>query len=467
MIYSIEEYKKEKEQILINNFMQSQDRRQLLDLKAYAKGNNPFISARTKKIYNEEAGGLINNPYAPNYKSKYNFYDQIISQKNNALCAEVPLIDDIEDKTRKLMGFATKKAGYIASMQGYSFTFVGVNNQFVVFDTENVLAFADESGKLKVLLRFWQSTIENRTVTYYERYNEKGMQRFKYGAGIKGVVSVTDLIPYKVNVLRSAVNTEYLTEEIGELPIIVCKNNDNLEPDMTPAIKSKIDLIDLIESDLYNNIQEFSDIWLSVSADVDIETAAKIKDSIRKSKTMVANDGTLDIKTIQIPHEARMTAINLLKQDLVEDAGIIDFKEIKGNATATEINARIFKLTQKVSDYEWYMDIYLTAVVAIWQVLNNKRFDINITFQKLFIKNNLEIVNIANSIADRVSKRAYLKLLQQANVIDDVDAEIEEQQTEALDKFELTDIESGVDYGGQGQGTQTDGYTANPVTETE
>lgn len=466
MIYSIEEYRQDKEQVLINNFMQSKDRQELLDLKSYAKGNNPFISKRKKQIYSEEVGGLVENPYAPNYKSKYNFYSQILSQKNNALCSEVPLIDGLDDKTRKLMGFATKKAGYIASMQGYSFTFVGVNNQFVVFDTENVLAFADENGKLKVLLRFWQSTIDNRTITYYERYNEQGMQRFKYGAGIKGIEQVTDLIPYKVNVLKSAVNTEYLTEEIGELPIIVCKNNENLEPDMTPAIKSKIDLIDLIESDLYNNIQEFSDIWLSVSADVDIETAAKIKDSLRKSKTMVANNGTLDINTVQIPHEARMTAINLLKQDLVEDAGIIDFKEIKGNATATEINARTFKLTQKVSDYEWYMDIYLTAVVAIWQVLNNKRFDINITFQKLFIKNNIEIVNIANSIADRVSKRAYLKLLQQANVIDDVDAEIEEQQTEALDKFELSDVESGVDYG-NGQGTQANGYDANPVDETE
>ena len=459
MIYSIEEYDVQKEQKLINDFLDSKDRKRLIELKEYARGNNPFIANRVKKIYDSDIGNTIENVFTPNYKSKYGFYGQMLNQKVNALTGESPLINDVDEQVRKQLGFATKKASYIASMQGYSFTFVGAENQFMVFDTENVLAFADEKGNLKVVLRIWQSTIKNATRTYYERYNEKGMQTFKYGAGVSKT-EVTPLIPYKVKIRQSQISTEYEAEDIQTLPIIICKNNEEMLPDLTPAIKSKIDLIDLIESDLYNNIQEFSDVWLSVSADVDIDTAERIRKAVRKTKTVVAKDGELDVKTIQIPYEARQTAINILKQELIEDSCIIDFKEIKGNATATEINARTYRLVQKVSDFEWYVDEWLTQVVRVWQLYNSLSFEINITFQKLFIKNNLETVNIANSVADRISQRSYLKLLQQANVIENVDDEIAELEKESISKFSLGEID--------GQGTQTDGqgFTSNEPTDT-
>lgn len=459
MIYSIEEYDVQKEQKLINDFLDSKDRRKLCELKEYARGNNPFIAGRVKKVYDEETGTSIENSFTPNYKSKYGFYGQMISQKVNALTSESPLIEGIDEQVRKQLGFATKKASYIASMQGYSFTFVGAENQFIVFDTENVLAFADNLGNLKVVLRIWQSTINNRTVTYYERYNEKGLQTFQYGAGINRT-EVTPLIPYKVKIRQSQISTEYIPEDIQVLPIIICKNNEQMTPDLTPAIRSKIDLIDLIESDLYNNIQEFSDIWLSVSADVTIDEAKKIRNAVRKTKTVVAKDGELDVKTIQIPYEARQAGLNILKQDLIEDSGIIDFKEIKGNATATEINARTYRLVQKVSDFEWYVDEYLTAVVKVWELYNNLNFEPVITFQKLFIKNNLETVNIANSVADRISQRSYLRLLQQANVIENVEDELEELEKESISKFSLGEID--------GQGTQTDGqgFASNEQTNT-
>lgn len=458
MIYSIEEYNEANETKLINDFISSKDRKELLRLKQYACGDNPFINDRLKKIYVEDLG-LVENPYVPNYQSKYGFYNQVITQKVNALTSEMPLIENVDDNTRKYMGFATKRASYIASMQGYSFTFVGVQNQFIVFDTENVLAYADEKGNLKVLLRFWQTTIKNKTVTYYERYNDKGMQTFKYSV-LSKKEEVHKLIPYKVKVRKSQISTDYIIDDIDVIPIIILKNNDQMLPDMTPAIRSKIDLIDLIESDLYNNIQEFSDIWLSISADVDIDTAKKIKENIRKTKLMVAKEGELTAQTVQIPYEARQVAINILKQELIEDGGIIDFKEIKGNATATEINARTYKLVQKVSDFEWYVDEYLTSVVKLWQLYVNKNFDVNITFQKLFIKNNLETVNIANSVADRISQKSYLKLLQQANVIDSVEDEILEIEKESLLKFDVGEI--------NGQDTQTNGqeFTSNEQTNT-
>lgn len=448
MIYSILEYDEKNERKLIKDFIDSKDRKNLIELKQYANGENPLITARKKMIVSEfidnsgqEYSALVENVYAPNYKSKYGFYWQVISQKVNALTSEIPMIENIDDNTLKQIGFANRTAAYIASMQGYSLTFVGINNQFVVFDTENVIPYADEKGNLKVVLRFWQSTIKNETITYYERYNEMGVQTFKFGVGVNGVEEVTPLIPYKVKVYKSQISTEYVQDDIEVLPIKVCKNNEKMTPDMTASIKSKIDILDIIESDLYNNIEEFSDVWLTVSADVDIDTANKIRESIRKTKTVVANESEVDIKTVQIPYEARQTAINLLKQELVEDSGIIDFKEIKGNATATEINARLYRLTQKVSDFEWYLDEYLTGVVRIWQLYNNKNFDINITFQKLFIKNNLEAVNIANSVADRISKRSYLKLLQQANVIENVEDELLELEKESISKFEFGEID--------------------------
>jgi hypothetical protein len=61
--------------------------------------------------------------------------------------------------------------------------------------------------------------------------------------------------------------------------------------------------------------------------------------------------------------------------------------------------------------------------------------EFDITFNKYGLNNETEAIQNATMIRGTVSDRTYLKMLQGAGVIDDVDKEIEQMQNESQQKF--------------------------------
>lgn len=76
----------------IEAYQGSIERSQFIDIKNYLNGKNTFINQYKKMIWSDEAGKLVENIYAPNYKSSYNFLSNYASQIVNALYGEVPEI---------------------------------------------------------------------------------------------------------------------------------------------------------------------------------------------------------------------------------------------------------------------------------------------------------------------------------------------------------------------------------------
>lgn len=431
----------------INNWQLSADYKKLKEQMAYFKGKNTFID-NIKRLYckdyiaekpdgtKEQRVAVQENKYVPNYKTYYGFFSDMVSQKVNALLSETPLIDGIDTIKAKYIGMAMKSAGIKASVQGYSLVFEKIDNTYMVFDNENCLIYLDDITKeIRRVVRFWYVKANQKQTLYFEIYDENGIKT--YTQKPQGYELVSDQ-PYKVKIATSRISNNYITEQIT-MPLILFRNNEDMESDLSPKVKSKIDMVDLIESGLCNNIQEFSEIWLTANVgDMSIEEAQAVKQTWAYTKTLLTNqNGSAEIKTLEIPYQARQSTIVALKHELNEDAGTIDFTQIQGNATATEINARTFKLKQRVSDFEWFADEAITKLVQIYQEYNDLTFDIDITFVKLFIKNNLELVNIANSVYGRISNESYLALLKQANVIDDVQEELKKLDEESIYKFDV------------------------------
>lgn len=458
-----QEYPKDIKDIVkaIFNWEASTERMSMWECGEYAEGRNTFINKFKRLIWSDDQKTMVENVYAPNFKTSYGFYENMISQKNNALYGEMPTVDGLDIKQRNNLGFALKSAGKSASTFGYSVVYEKYDGTYEIFDTLNCMLYTDDkTNELVKMIRYWFNEINDDKILYFEIYDTNGITTYQKKETEKEPNIFIPLQPYKKIINSSSLGITETIQKLNRLPIVVYKNNEKNLPDLKLNVKYKIDLIDIIQSGLANNIDEFSDVWMSINVpDATEENVQQVKETARRTKAIIfagSNEkNSVDFKTLEIPYQARQTAVNMLKQELVEDTGVIDFKAIQGTATATEINARTYKLQQKVSDFEWFSDICARELIEIWQDYNNSYFEINVTFNKLFIRNNTEIINNAIALYDKISKRAFLKQLQIAGIIDDVDEELQEQDKESISKFNL----SGDVYG---QSTQPNGQDTEP-----
>ena len=436
----------------IEDYKGSEERSKLLMYKSYFNGENDFIEKFKRMIWSDKQKRVIENVIAPNYKTRYNFFADMVSQKVNTLFAETPSIKDMDSNESKQIGYCLNNAGKEASIEGYSFTYVGLDS-LKPFETENCIAYTDDmSGEIKAFIRFWVRNINGKEITFFELYEEDGFTTYKVDKGIAAVFKEKQ--GYKVKIDTSKLSSISTNIKLSKIPIVLFKNNKEMTSDLKLNIKCKIDMIDFIQSGLINNIDEFSDVWITINVpSATMEQVQEIKENIRRSKATVFagtdEKNSVGFETLQIPYEARAKAIELLKGELIEDAGVIDFKDIKGAATNVQIEARLLKLKQRVSDFEWFADEAATEIVKLWQEYHNEDFDIDITFNKLYIKNNQEIINQALSLHNYISEYSFLNMLKSVGVIDDIEEEIKRLQKEGVNKFQITDNE-GDDYG---QGT--------------
>jgi Phage portal protein, SPP1 Gp6-like. len=83
---------------------------------------------------------------------------------------------------------------------------------------------------------------------------------------------VKPLEPYKYKIKQSALSTDF--EPIkSELPIVEFINNEYRTSDLSGNIRSKIDIIDIVQSGFANNIEDFSDAFWVLKTDWECQTS--------------------------------------------------------------------------------------------------------------------------------------------------------------------------------------------------
>lgn len=393
----------------------------LLDLNNYYKGRNTTINNFKRYYYSDKNKRMVENKFVANNKIGYSFFSDMVNQKVNTLLDEAPNIDNIDDeKFITQLGYALKTAGIKSSICGYSFIFKSFDNKFKVFGAEETISyFDDNTSELKCLVRYWKI----KDIIYYEVYNELGIS-----------LNGEEPTPYKYTIKKSILTEEIISEENGIIPIVMLRNNEDLKSDMTLNIRSKIDSIDLVQSGFANNIEDFSDLfWIikdsnpQLNSDVYEDLIANIS----KGKKIFGEN--IDTKQVNIPTEARTKFVEILKADLFDETGVIDYKAMTGSSlTNVAIKAATIKLQQRVSSFEWFV------YDAIQQLLLLSGYvDTDVRFTKLLIENKQEIVNHAIMVRGTISNRSYLNLLKQANIIDNVDEEIQEMENESNTRVSL------------------------------
>lgn len=451
---------------LILRFKSSQERAGYIQAESYYSGNNwtimnlpdrQYWSDRVLKdrngdvLYGKDnepirANCLVENPFVANNRVAYGIFHDIVAQKVNTLFGENPYINTtfkVDDKYAEQLAYAFKNASIEASICGRSFVYEDGEGNFTVFDTANCIPFFDDyTGALRVLIRFIerQGSFSKKKSMLAEVYTEQGLEIYeRIGAIIKVVSKLT---PYKFSKRSSIIFNEIKSVGLSNLPIIVLYNNERGESDLTPSIRAKIDVIDLVQSGFINNIEDFSDIyWVIKKAPGGGMSEDDYNDffaNINKTKRLFADDATPE--QFSIPHEARSKAIEMLELQIVKESGVIDNEKLSSTAlTTTAIKTATMKLEQRVSDFEWFVNEAITTAVVTWQEYNNKFFEFKIDFTKLLVNNVTETIDNLVKIRSDISQKTALKILQKLRIIDDAEeelAELEKERQSSVSLFE-------------------------------
>ena len=459
---------------LINKFRVSAYRNYFIENKSYYNGENwtimhlpdrTYWSDRIQKdkfgneITNDmgepvRVNALVKNPFVSNNRIAYGIFHDIVAQKVNTLLAEAPSVNitnnedaKLESKFNKNLGYAFNRACVEASICGKSFIYEDNSGNLTVFDTANCIPFYDNTtGILKALIRFIDIYGEfsyNKRSIIAEVYTEDGLTIYeKTGSTIEEKKKLT---PYKFKKQLSLIYSKIESIGLSNLPIIELRNNEFAKSDLTPSIRAKIDVMDMVLSGLINNIEDFSDVfWVlkkSSGSGMSDDDYQDFFANINKTKKLFVDDATPE--QFNIPYEARCKAIEMIEQQIVKESGIIDNEKLSATQlTTTAIKASTLKLEQKVSDFEWYVNEAITTAVNLYKEYRNLDFEFEIDFTKLILNNATETIDNLIKIRNDISRLTVLKTLKKIGYIDSVEKELEEIEKDSMSAFSLIPEES-------------------------
>lgn len=404
-----------------------------------AEGNPIYDAQNRPKRVNAE----ITNPFVANNRVPYGIFHDIVSQKVNTLLHETPLINttaEISEKYREQLGYTLKQAAIEASICGESFIYQDNEGNFTVFDTADCIPFYDnKTGVLKVLIRFMikQGEWSKKKSTIAEVYTEDGLVILEKTGQ---VITTVSNLPYKFIKTTSVILNKVKSISLSKLPIAVFKNNEDSKSDLTPSIRAKIDVIDLVQSGFINNIEDFSDVfWIlkkTPTGAMSDDDYADFFANINKTKKIFVEDAAPE--QFSIPHEARSKAVEMLEMQIIKESGVIDTEKLSATQlTTTAIKAATMKLEQKVSDFEWFANETAHTLIDTYQEYTGNKFDYTVDFSKLIINNTTETIDNIVKIRNDISQLTVLKMLQRIGYIDNVDAELEQIKKENEDRISL------------------------------
>lgn len=394
----------------------------------YFNGDNVTIRNVRRMYYSEgvkdrETGKLVGagfkqNYWAANNRIGYSFFRDMVTQKVDTLFRETPTIETahaVSPKFIKNFGFAMRVAAERASAQCYAFLFL-VGDEVRVFSADSAIAFYDDStGAIRALIRWWTvPSLTQHEVLYWEVYEDDGVTTYRQLPTVEVVIPKQ---PYRYKTRVSALRTEVIAQDAGGLPVVEFVNTYDRRSDMTPNIRAKIDVIDLVNSGFANNIEDFADVFMVVKEQAGFHDADYLDYLANFTRTRVAK-GDINLQQFQVPTEARTRFVEIMKQELIQDGGVMDMTALlSGNATATALRLARVNLETRVSAFEWTAYEAATKLIEMYQRQNGIAFDFDVRFNKFTLSNESEVIQNANAIWGRVPDDDYYRILQSINIV--------------------------------------------------
>lgn len=418
------------------------------------------VILQVKKIRHKDDNGKMRSSAVTEdvvgNRIRSNFFSRFVTQQNQFLLGNGVTLDDEGTKARLGMGFdkVLEQIGEKALLHGVCWGYWNVDHLEMLpaylNNLSGFVALLDErTSEPGVGVQFWQ--MDGERPLYVRLFEADGVTECRKDKA--GFVETAPKRAYKQTWVRDAAGAELVgAENYARLPIVPFYASESKRGELTPAIKSKIDLYDRILSDFGDNLDRANDVyWVLNNFGGTTDEIYTMLEEIRKLKA-VANlsDGTgssstAEPHTIEVPYAARKTALELLEKALHQDYMALDMTALTGGSlTNVAIKVAMTNLSLKADRYEWQAFRFVQGILALVGVETEE-----IRFKRQSIVNQSEIVQDIYVMRGDLDIRTALKLNPyiEQDEIDSIIDNLEAEKVSGLPSME--DLQKQLDGGDQ------------------
>ena len=417
---------------------------QTSDIYLNAKSAFEYYLGKDENIMNRSLlfltnGGIAIDRFKANNKVPSEFFKKIVQQKVSYLLGNGLTIDDkIKDKLGKKFDITLQRAGRSSSFGAVSFVYFYVDGDKLSQRDFSILEFVpvwdEDTGELVAGIRYWK--LDKTSPLHFEFYELDGVTEYKKD-NKNGIVVVKEKQDYIEKVFTDSTGKQKIgSQNFNMFPVIPLWNNDIKTSDFTTALKSKIDLYDIVLSDFGNNLEDNNDVYWVIK-NYQGQTPEEFLQQFKQYKMLrVQGDGDAKPQSFETPYQARQVALDIIKQEIYKQSMALDTSILAGGSlTNIAIKANMVDLGLKCDEFEFNVLDFIDNVLA----LIKEYFNIDIgqaepKFIRRDLINDTEIIQNIMTMRSDISHKTALSL---NPYIENVDEELREIETERMDKFTI------------------------------
>lgn len=234
----------------------------------------------------------------------------------------------------------------------------------------------------------------NESVTYYKKTGNSLMLDDRY-----------KINPRPLILSQPDENGAIYYDQFKRIPFYRFSNNKKEFSDLKP-IKGLIDDADMMACSLSNNLQDLSEGIYMVKNYQGTNAEEFIQNVKAKKYVGVGADGDFDVKTVEIPYQARQAKLAIDKESIYKFAQGFDTSLLgEGNVTNVVIKARFASLDEKVNDFEIQVRKFLKPIIKDVIDEINKELKTNYKYSDVYLKfERSTIVNEQETVANEYTK---------------------------------------------------------------
>jgi SPP1 family phage portal protein len=333
-----------------------------------------------RMFYYDADGNLVEDKYRSNIKISHPFFTELVDQcvqymfsGEKIVKSNIPELQDELDKyfgaefINELVNTGTdcKSRGF-----GYMYAYKSAEGitKFLHADSLNVVEVrkTESDDNCEYVIYYYVERIgkNHNLITKIQVWDKEYVSYFvQDGDGKLTIDESVELNP-RPHIVYETKSKEF-GASLGYIPFFKLKNNKFEVSDLDP-IKPLIDDYDLMACGLSNNIQDFDFPIYAVSG-FQGDNLDELQMNIKTKKTLgVGEGGNVDIKTVDIPYQARVAKLELDEKNIYRfGMGFNSCQLGDGNITNVVIKSRYALLDLKCNKFEKQLRAFLSKIVQV------------------------------------------------------------------------------------------------------